>query len=188
MSVKIHYSFIVYILILFFFNVLQYYLMFFLAIFIHEATHGIVGRICGIKTKSITISFSGLSLHFENFEKNNIIKTIVLLSGPISNLIIAYLIYLFFGEEQIFFVLCNLILAIFNLIPIYPLDGGKILLEIIGIENENKLRLVQNFFCIILGLLCMYMYINFESLQLVFVGIYLMGFSNFKKYDKYFLK
>ncbi len=186
MSLKIHYSFIVYLLILFFCNLLQYYLIFFLAICIHEITHAIVGVGMGIKIKSTTISFSGLSLQFYDFQIKKIKKIIILFSGPIINLIIAIFTYTFWGEEQIFFILCNLTLFIFNMLPIYPLDGGKILLEII--KNKKIIEIIQKTFCIILVIICIYMYINFQTIQLVFIGIYLLGFASLQKYDKYFLK
>jgi Zn-dependent protease len=74
----------------------------------------------------------------------------VALAGPLSNIIIA----IFFGailrmnlfpslfEPFIYIVLINLVLAVFNLVPIPPLDGSKILFSLF----PNSLSEVRSFF------------------------------------------
>ena len=74
--------------------------------------------------------------------KGNILelkKIIVALAGPIVSLIIA-LIYLKFKPiyfKQTDIVYSNIIIALFNLIPIYPLDGGRIINGILHIKYGN---------------------------------------------------
>lgn len=80
---------------------------------------------------------------------------IISLAGPLSNLISAivfsillriYSVSLLPGTllESLFlpFILLNVSLAIFNLIPVHPLDGGKIL---VGFLPENSARDVEGF-------------------------------------------
>lgn len=184
MRIKIHCSFLVYVLILLFFELLEYYLFFLISIFLHEIAHAITGKIFGIKTSSLSISFSGLSLKFEDFNISKTKRIIILIVGPIVNLLIALIAYFLYQEKYIFFVICNLLLFAFNILPIYPLDGGKILYE--TISQKNTCEVVQKFFCLVLVIACIYMYINYQTIQVMFLGIYLLGFANLKKYDKYF--
>lgn len=79
---------------------------------------------------------------------------IVALAGPVSNLLIALIISIFlnFGLVPIGWVavglaqilIINVVLAIFNLVPIHPLDGSKILMSFLpaeqAIEYENFMR------------------------------------------------
>lgn len=79
---------------------------------------------------------------------------IVAIAGPISNLVIAFLIsvvlklglisigWIAAGLLQIMII--NVVLAIFNLVPVHPLDGSKILMSFLpaeqAIEYENFMR------------------------------------------------
>ena len=190
MSIKIHYTFIIYLLILFFFELLPYYFCFFISIFIHEISHGIMGKIFGLKIKNISINFSGLSLGFENFNISKIKKIIIYIVGPVINLIIAIILNYYNNEEYAFLIICNLLLFTFNILPIYPLDGGKIIYEVLSnnIYCDKLFNLIQQIFCIILILFCIYVYINFEAIQILFLGLYLLGMSNLNKYNKYFFQ
>lgn len=118
------------------FKQLEMYILFMIFVIIHEFFHLLTGIILGYKIKSLKIEILGISLGFhENInEYNNIKKIIILMMGPISNIIIA-LIFDFFKLPKIVYV--NLVIAIFNLIPVYPLDGGQILNRILRIIYGN---------------------------------------------------
>ena len=69
-------------------------------------------------------------------------KIAIAFAGPLVNIFIA--IIAFFMPENIVaqketIIYANLMLAIFNLLPIYPLDGGRIVKEIIMIKDGTKL-------------------------------------------------
>ena len=184
MKIRIRYSFILYIIILHFFDLLSYFLIFFLSIIIHELLHAILGLLFGLKIKSAEISLSGLSINFENFELSTLKKIIVLICGPLINLIISLFFYFTFKDKYLFIIISNLLLFIFNMIPIYPLDGGRILYEILlkycrfSIAN-NILLIVYQVFSILTLFLVSYIYINFYNIQILFIGIYILSFYRY---------
>ena len=123
-------------LILFYFTkqIEVYAMMMFFAI-IHEFGHLFAGLTLGMRPESMEVMPYGVSINFKIMPKDynekikcgNILelkKVFVAIAGPIINVIIM-LVSLQFDNVLVSYV--NLLLAIFNLLPIYPLDGGRIL-------------------------------------------------------------
>jgi stage IV sporulation protein FB len=60
-------------------------------------------------------------------------EIIVVLAGPLYNVCLGFFLHLIFcagiwtGQWHYYFLFCNLIIACFNMLPIYPLDGGRLL-------------------------------------------------------------
>lgn len=90
-------------------------------------------------------------------------RILVSLAGPASNLIIVILVALLmkfllpvvpyeaFWKIMQYMVMINAVLCIFNLLPIPPLDGSKILLEVLPLRNKYELYYrVQRYSTIIL--------------------------------------
>lgn len=116
-------------------NQIYMYILFMIFAIIHECFHLLAGIILGYKVKSIRIMPLGLSIAFNEKEEeynakikrsnfNNVKKIIMLLMGPISNIVIAFFFMLLNMAIPVYI---NVLIAIFNLLPIYPLDGGQIL-------------------------------------------------------------
>lgn len=66
---------------------------------------------------------------------------IISLAGPIVNIFIVVIASILPNELLISkqtIIYANLLLAIFNLLPIYPLDGGRILKEIVTIQRGRE--------------------------------------------------
>ena len=71
----------------------------------------------------------------------NIKKLIVAISGPLTNVLIIAIVQNMPLNiiEQLNIIYANLVILIFNLIPIYPLDGGRIIKELLNIKfGKNK--------------------------------------------------
>lgn len=119
---------------------------------IHELGHLCAGVILGFKPESIKINPFGFQVSFKtrvedynkHVKKGNELclkKIIIASAGPLVNLFIV-LICLLIHKDLIIskeiIIYSNLLLAIFNLLPIYPLDGGRILKQIIHILKGKK--------------------------------------------------
>ena len=111
-SVRIKPSFFVPAAFSFFIGMEKYFLTVFVLLFLHELCHIFTAGMWGLRAKAVTV------LH--------IIKRLaVAAAGPVFNLTLCF----FCGgaAREI-----NLALALFNLLPVYPLDGGKIFCCILG--------------------------------------------------------
>ena len=113
---------------------------------IHEIGHILAGIILGLKPEKMELMPYGVSVSFKtNTEEYNkkiklgnyleFKKIFVAFAGPITNLIIAVITYYLNIniELKMLIVYSNILLFLFNLIPFYPLDGGRILKSVLHI-------------------------------------------------------
>lgn len=187
---------IFFIIILFFlFHYLDTYVIFLIFVIFHELAHLFFGIIIGGKPKTICLNPLGLSLEFYSYGKDKSLNKIMLFfSGPLINFVFAIIFMKFeiLPEYREKIVYTNLALALFNLIPIIPLDGGKILSEIIkiffGTEVANKyIMIFSKTFLIIISLIYSIMILKLKNIFTLIILIYLwiLYLREEKKYDLY---
>lgn len=102
----------------------------------HELSHIFVASIFGKKITAINFTVCGLNANIEGINKIQTSWLLIYLAGPLSNLILAIItrkIYLSF--------VINMVLCVMNLLPIYPLDGFKILNLFLKWYFPNSLRI-----------------------------------------------
>lgn len=97
----------------------------------HEIAHIIMARFFNIKLKDININLTGLSTYgYEVEELNYTERMIVYLIGPLFNIVMALILMGLYSLFEVPFIRMgidiNLTLALFNMLPAYPLDGARI--------------------------------------------------------------
>lgn len=127
-------------------------LLLFASVLFHELGHSLVARSQGIEVKSITLFLFGGIASIERESKTPREAFSVAIAGPLVSLVIfggCWLIQQFAPEGSLWHFFAgdilriNLILALFNLIPGLPLDGGQMLKAIIWQSTGNRLKGVQ---------------------------------------------
>jgi len=121
---------------------LLFVVVLFACVIAHEFGHALVARRYGIHTPDVTLLPIGGLARMERMPENPAQEVLVALGGPAVNLAIFFLLALILGParlaeanlgeitlaglpEQI--ALLNLMLAAFNMIPAFPMDGGRVL-------------------------------------------------------------
>ena len=114
----------------------------FACVVLHEFGHVLAARGYGIRTPDITLLPIGGVARLERMPRKPSEELVVAISGPLVNVIIAATIYLGFGISTAlnpdydflrtggFFeklMVWNIFMVLFNLIPAFPMDGGRIL-------------------------------------------------------------
>lgn len=127
-NIKISPYFFIIFLISVFLGIYKNFLLAFFTVFFHEAGHLLFINKSKIEINYIKIEPFGITIRLKSFFiKNNKEEILIALWGPLFNFILAFLSFVFFKEKLMFFTLSNLSMGVFNLLPAYPLDGGRIL-------------------------------------------------------------
>jgi Zn-dependent protease/CBS domain-containing protein len=124
---------------------------FFASIILHELAHAVMARKFGLPIGGITLFIFGGVAELKQEPKTPRSEFWVALVGPVASVIIAAVCYIasvVFRSAELpapcavlaFLALTNTVLALFNLAPAFPLDGGRILRSIIWWRTGNFRR------------------------------------------------
>lgn len=108
-------------------------LLLFVSVLLHELSHSLVAKAHNIKVESITLFFFGGVAGISQEEMKPRSEVLMALAGPVFSLILGGFFYLInisnlngiLSAISFYLYQLNFILALFNLVPGYPLDGGR---------------------------------------------------------------
>ena len=153
---------------------LVFVLLAFGIVVLHELGHSTAASWFGIKTRDITLYPIGGVASLERIPDDPKQELIVALAGPAVNVVLAAILYLILQEIPPMDVLShidtvgtrllqellviNVILAVFNMIPAFPMDGGRVLRAILKmflspVQATNIAASLGQMFAFLLGFL-----------------------------------
>lgn len=201
MKIKLNLNIFLFIVLFFLTGQLEIYALVMVFALIHELSHLLCGALLGFKVNTLKIMPFGFSLEFESVVedynkkvgKSNLLsvkKTIVAFAGPLINLLIVILGILRNVDMDI--VYSNFLILIFNLMPIYPLDGGRILKNILKIFVGNRkanryINTITNIFTIVLTMLSSILIILYKNIAIlvILIVIWSMTIKENTKHNTY---
>jgi stage IV sporulation protein FB len=168
----------------------------FAIVFVHEMGHVVAARMYGIKVLSVQmLPFGGVAVMEDAGDITAGREMAIALAGPLQNLLLigaSLLLHaagLWDGSFLNYFIQSNLLIALFNLLPILPLDGGKISQAICSLALPYYATLIWSYRISLLfsALLLAYSFLPLllglggMQLNLLMIGLFLL-YSNLTDY------
>lgn len=169
-------------------------LLLFLSVLLHEMGHSLVARWRGLPVSSIVLFIFGGVSNIQQEPKSPGSEFLIAIVGPVVSLLIgglAFLLVLPLGGRPsptaavlVYLCVSNIILGIFNLIPGFPLDGGRVLRSLIWKITGNLYtatrattlvgQIIAVIF-IILGITWLFSGDSLDGIWLGFIGWFLLS-------------
>lgn len=138
---------------------IAFVLVLFVCIILHELGHSLTARQYGISTKKITLLPIGGVASLERMPEDPKQELMVAVMGPVVNIVIAFFLYFFIRSqlavfqdpEQVeeffqvisaenfllYLFITNIMLVVFNAIPAFPMDGGRVLRALLSFSMDR---------------------------------------------------
>src|SRR5450755_281771 len=169
-------------------------LLFLLSVLLHELAHSLVARARGLTVTSIVLYVFGGVSNIEQDPKGPGVEFQMAFVGPLTNILLALLCYLLLlpfrgnhsatGAVLSYLAISNLLLGILNLVPGFPLDGGRVLRSIVWrvTGDANKATRVTTivgtiiaYIFIFLGIWLFFASDTLDGIWLGFIGWFLLS-------------
>ena len=176
--------------------VMQFFILL-AVVLVHELGHFVVAKRLGYKLSGFYLAPYGVALNYKDGKFLPYDEVKIALAGPITSLALSFIfvglwwlfpaLYSFTFEMAAF----SLFLAIFNLLPAYPLDGGRVfvsaLSEKLGRKKALKISIALNIvFCVIFfGGFVITCFVNYNPTLALMVVFLLGGIMESKFEGKY---
>lgn len=120
-------------------------ILLFVSVLLHELAHSLVAKHYGIPVKNINLFIFGGVAMIEEEAPSPKVEFLIAIAGPLCSFFLGmtfFLLAYFYPEDNLFNGLINYLMyvnfaiAFFNLVPAFPLDGGRILRSIIWAKKD----------------------------------------------------
>lgn len=201
MSIKINLYIFLFAILFLITNQFEIYSLTMIFALLHELGHLLCGVALGFKVKCLKITPLGFSVEFyTNIEeynikikKSNLVilkKLMVDFAGPMVNIVFIIISFTFKLANNIIY--SNIIILIVNLIPIYPLDGGRILKNVLKFFFKNKkaeryVNVISNIFVILISFIFSVAIYYYKNISILFaiIFIWVLILRENKRYNTY---
>lgn len=191
MRFRIDLKIFIFLILFYFTKQIQVYAMIMIFAIIHELGHLLAGLLMGMKPEKIEIMPFGVSISFKiNIKDYNrkikngntleLKKIMVAAAGPITNFIIILITCNLNMEivKSLIIIYTNFLIMIFNLLPIYPLDGGRILKGILHIyfgrrKAEKYINNISKITIIIITAISSILILYIKNISIFLIDMYL---------------
>ena len=168
-------------------------LLFFFSVLAHEISHSLVAKKRGINVSRISLWIFGGMAEIEHEPETPAAEFAMAIIGPATSFIIGIIFGVLWyftrnfptvGEPAAYLAQINIILGVFNLIPGYPLDGGRVLRSIVWKATGNLKRAtfvastvgrVFGFLLMAMGIFLFFTQYYFNGLWLAFIGWFIQS-------------
>lgn len=169
---------------------------FFTSLILHEMSHSVVARRFGVEIKGITLFIFGGVAELGSEPKTAVSEFWIAIAGPLMSFALAIAFWLLarmggllapgmaLNHVLEYLALINMVLAVFNLLPAFPLDGGRIFRAYLWSRSRDLLQAtafatqVSSWFAyalIIFGVIGMFSGNPVASLWQVLIGIFVLA-------------
>jgi len=142
-------------------------MLFFASVLAHELSHAIVARRLGLRVEGITLFIFGGATTIDEDSRTPREEALIAIAGPAMSVLIGVVLLglnLVVAQPQLAALVgwlgfINILLGIFNLIPGFPMDGGRVLRAILWRLRGDRLSATRN--AALVGRLFAYVLIGF---------------------------
>ncbi len=160
------------------------------AVFIHESGHMLAMWAADCQPKAIRLIPTSVQI-VRGFSPKKCGEIAITVCGPLANLVIFGVLIanfcIFKSQQSLMFGTLNLVIAVFNLMPVSGLDGGALLTALIAhftdiYKAEGIVRIITSVFAVIIFLLGIYLWVSGTvNISVFIVAVYLGVCSLIKK-------
>lgn len=184
LKVKIKPLFVLYVFLCMYFGWYNDIFFYVVTLVLHEYGHYLATIKLGYSVDGMIFALYGSALKTNNCYKSKD-EILIALCGPLVNIIIILILlasWWLFPSLYLFtkpFLVANIMVLIFNMLPIYPLDGGRILLTYLSKRvSRNRLEKISQKICTFMGIviLLLFVFSIFIAINysLLFIGCFLV--------------